>query len=90
MSSEDEKIDLDESEYPLGVKIFSTLRWIMVGCLILSFVGGIYLLFKGYPWYFVIPGYFVVNFFFRVMRSYFSNIAEDLQSEQDELGEQTF
>jgi uncharacterized membrane protein len=85
-----EKIDLEESEYPLGIKIFSTLRWIMVGCLILTFVGGIYLLFKGYAWYFVIPGYFVVNFFFRVMRSYFRNIAEDLKSEYADFGKRSF
>jgi len=82
--------ELTEDEYPLAIKIFSVLRWVMVGCLILSFIGGIFLLFKGYTWYYVIPGYFVVNFFFRVMRTYFRNIAEELQTEQDELGNQTF
>ena len=62
----------------------------MVACSILTLVVAIYLLFKGYAWYIVIPGYLVLNFFFRVMKTYFRNIAEDLQSEQDELGEQTF
>ncbi len=90
MSSEGEKIGLDENEYPLGIKIFSVLRWVMVACSILTLVVAIYLLFKGYAWYIVIPGYLVLNFFFRVMKTYFRNIAEDLQSEQDELGEQTF
>ncbi len=86
-----ENIDeLTEDEYPLAIKIFSVLRWVMVGCAVLTFIVGIALLFKGYPWYFVIPGYFVVNFFFRVMRSYFRNIAEELQAEQDDLGNETF
>ncbi len=87
---EEEQIGLDENEYSLGIKIFSVLRWAMVGCLILTLVGGIYLLVKGYPWYYVIPGYFVVNFCFRVLRTYFRNIAEKLQTEQEELGNQTF
>ena len=90
MSSEDEKIELDESEYPLGIKIFSVLRWVMVVCSILTLLIAIFLLFKGYAWYFVIPGYLVLNIFFKVMKTYFINIADDLQSKQDELGEQTF
>jgi len=93
MSSEDneyQEIGLEESEYPLGIKIFNFLRWAMVACLVISVMVGVVLLVKGYPWYFVIPGYFVVNFFFRVMRTYFRNIAEDLEAEQDALGEQTF
>ncbi len=62
----------------------------MVICLVATFVGGVILLFMGYPWYFVIPGYVVVNFFFRVMRTYFRNILEELEEEQSELGNQTF
>jgi len=88
MSLENE--ELQESEYPLAIKIFRFLRWAMVVCAVATFVGGIVLLFKGYPWYFVIPGYVVVNFFFRVMRSYFRNILEELEEEQLELGNQTF
>jgi uncharacterized membrane protein len=88
MSSDDE--GFVESEYPLAIKIFQFLRWTMVACLILSVIIGVVLLVKGYPWYFVIPGYFVVNFFFRVMRTYFRNIAEDLEAEQEALGDQTF
>ena len=88
--SELEDIGLEENEYPLGIKIFTLLRWAMVACLLLSVIVGVVLLVKGYPWYFVIPGYFVVNFFFRVMRTYFRNIAEDLKAEQEALGQQTF
>jgi hypothetical protein len=84
------KDELTENEYPLAIKVFSVLRWVMVGCAVLTFVGGIVLLFKGYPWYFVIPGYLVLNIFFRVMKTYFRNIAEELQAAQDELGNQTF
>ncbi len=85
-----DEVELDETEYPLAIKIFNVLRWTMVGCGVLVFIAGIYLLFKGYPWYFVIPGYLVLNIFFRVMKTYFRNITEDLQSEQDDLGDQTF
>ena len=88
MSSDD--AELEENEYPLAIKIFSVLRWAMVGCGVLTFIVGIYLLFKGYPWYFVIPGYLILNIFFRVMKTYFQNIVESLQSEQDEMGNQTF
>ena len=88
MSSDD--AELEENEYPLVIKIFSVLRWAMVGCGVLTLIVGIYLLFKGYPWYFVIPGYLILNIFFRVMKTYFQNIVESLQSEQDEMGNQTF
>ena len=88
MSSDD--AELEENEYPLAIKIFSVLRWTMVGCGVLTLIVGIYLLFKGYPWYFVIPGYLILNIFFRVMKTYFQNIVESLQSEQDEMGNQTF
>ena len=88
MSSDD--AELEENEYPLAIKIFSVLRWAMVGCGVLTLIVGIYLLFKGYPWYFVIPGYLILNIFFRVMKTYFQNIVESLQSEQDEMGNQTF
>lgn len=88
MSSDD--AELEENEYPLAIKIFSVLRWTMVGCGVLTLIVGIYLLFKGYPWYFVIPGYLILNIFFRVMKTYFRNIAEELQTEQDEMGNQTF
>jgi len=82
--------ELTEGEYPLAIKIFSVLRWTMVGCSLLTFIGGIVLLFKGYSWYIVLPTYLVLNIFFRVMKTYFRNIAEELQAEQDELGNQTF
>lgn len=88
MSSDD--AELEENEYPLAIKIFSVLRWAMVGCGVLTLIVGIYLLFKGYPWYFVIPGYLILNIFFRVMKTYFQNIVESLQSEQDEMGNQIF
>ena len=88
MSSDD--AELEENEYPLAIKIFSVLRWAMVGCGVLTLIVGIYLLFKGYPWYFVIPGYLILNIFFRVMKTCFQNIVESLQSEQDEMGNQTF
>ena len=88
MSSDD--VELEENEFPLAIKVFSVLRWTMVACSGLVFIGGIYLLFKGYPWYFVIPGYLILNIFFRVMKTYFQNIVESLQSEQDEMGNQTF
>jgi len=81
---------LEEKEYPLAIKIFAVLRWVMVACAVLTFIIGIVLLFKGYPWYFVLPGYLVLNIFFRVMRTYFRNIVETLEGEQDALGEQTF
>ena len=88
MSSDD--AELEENEYPLAIKIFSVLRWAMVGCGVLTLIVGIYLLFKGYPWYFVVPGYLILNIFFRVMKTYFQNIVESLQSEQDEMGNQIF
>ena len=62
----------------------------MLLTLALTFVGGIYLLFKGYPWYFVIPGYIFVNLFFRVWKNYFRNILEELEGEQQDMGDQTF
>ena len=89
MPSNDE-VSLEEGEYPLAIKIFRFLRWAMVGCAVMTFVVGIVLLFKGYSWYFVIPSYVVVNFFFRVMRTYFRNILEELEEEYDELSERTF
>jgi len=81
---------LEEGEYPLAIKIFKVLYWSTLLILLLTIIGGIFLLFKGYPWYFVIPGYFVVNFFFRVLKTYFRNILEELEEEHEELGEQTF
>ena len=89
MSSEEE-VYLEESEYPLAIKIFRILYWSMLLILVLTVFGGLYLLFKGYPWYFVIPGYFVVNLFFRVWKNYFRNILEELEDEQEKMGEQTF
>ena len=78
MSSDD--AELEENEYPLAIKIFNILRWVMVGCAVLTFLGGIYLLFKGYPWYFVILGYLILNIFFRIMKTYFRNIVEKLEA----------
>ena len=88
MSTEEDV--LEEHEYPLAIKIFRVLYWLMLLILVLTFVVGLYLLFKGYPWYFVIPGYFVVNFFFRVMKTYFRNILEELEGEHEEMSNQTF
>jgi len=88
--SSDEEVYLEEREYPLAIKIFRVLYWSMLLILVLTVIGGIYLLFKGYPWYYVIPGYVAVNFFFRVWKTYFRNILNDLEDEQDKMGEQTF
>ena len=93
MSSENDELEndeLEESELSLAIKIFSVLRWVMVACSIFVLIGAIYLLFKGYAWYLVIPGYLVLNIFFKVMKTYFRNIAEAVQADQDELSEQTF
>lgn len=85
-----EEIDLDESDYPALIKIFSVLRWVLVVCAVVALIVSVFLLFKGYRWYFVVPAYLVVNVIFSLLKNYVIGIVDNLNKQYYSLSNQTF
>lgn len=85
-----EEIDLDESDYPALIKIFSVLRWVLVVCAVVALIVSVFLLFKGYLWYFVVPAYLVVNVIFSLLKNYVIGIVDNLNKQYYSLSNQTF
>lgn len=81
---------ISEEDYPIVIKVCSILRWVIVGFAILSLIISIIMIFQGFRWYFVVPGYLVLNIFFGILKDYFIGIVEKYNNQQDKLAQQTF